>query len=34
MSGIRQPSIWASAVREDAQALRDWLLALGFAERI
>jgi uncharacterized glyoxalase superfamily protein PhnB len=29
-TGIRQPSIWASVVSEDAAALRDWLLALGF----
>src|SRR5277367_5323302 len=31
-SGIRQPSIWASVVSDDALALRDWLLALGFTE--
>ena len=31
-SGIRQPSIWASVVSDDALALRDWLLALGFRE--
>jgi uncharacterized glyoxalase superfamily protein PhnB len=31
-SGIRQPSIWASVVSEDALALRDWLLTLGFAQ--
>ena len=29
-SGIRQPSIWASVVSEDAPALRDWLVELGF----
>jgi uncharacterized glyoxalase superfamily protein PhnB len=29
-SGIRQQSIWASVVSEDAAALRDWLVALGF----
>jgi uncharacterized glyoxalase superfamily protein PhnB len=29
-SGIRQPSIWASVVSDDAPRLRDWLLALGF----
>ena len=29
-SGIRQPSIWPSVVSEDAPALRDWLVALGF----
>ena len=31
-SGVRQPSIWASVVSNDAVALRDWLLALGFTE--
>jgi len=31
-SGIRQQSIWASVVSDDAPALRDWLLALGFTE--
>lgn len=31
-SGIRQPSIWASVVSDDAPGLRDWLLALGFTE--
>lgn len=31
-SGIRQPSIWASVVSENALALRDWLLDLGFTE--
>src|SRR3984957_17659837 len=31
-SGVRQPSIWASVVSDDALALRDWLLALGFTE--
>jgi uncharacterized glyoxalase superfamily protein PhnB len=31
-SGVRQPSIWASVVSNDALALRDWLLALGFTE--
>jgi uncharacterized glyoxalase superfamily protein PhnB len=29
-TGIRQQSIWANVVSEDAPALRDWLLALGF----
>jgi uncharacterized glyoxalase superfamily protein PhnB len=29
-SGIRQQSIWASVVSDDAPALRDWLVALGF----
>ena len=32
VSGRRQQSIWASVVSEDAPALRDWLLALGFVE--
>ena len=31
-SGTRQQSIWASIVSDDAPALRDWLLALGFTE--
>jgi len=31
-SGIRQPSIWASLVSDDALGLRQWLLALGFTE--
>ncbi len=31
-SGNRQPSIWASVVSDDAAALREWLLALGFVE--
>jgi uncharacterized glyoxalase superfamily protein PhnB len=31
-SGIRQPSIWASIVSDDAPALARWLLALGFTE--
>ncbi|MHB1087353.1 MAG: VOC family protein [Acidimicrobiales bacterium] len=31
-SGVRQSSIWASVVSDDAPALRDWLLALGFTE--
>ncbi len=31
-SGIRQQSIWASVVSDDAPALRAWLLALGFAQ--
>jgi len=30
LSGIRQQSIWASVVSDDAPALRDWLVALGF----
>lgn len=31
-SGIRQPSIWASVVSENAPELHDWLLAIGFTE--
>jgi uncharacterized glyoxalase superfamily protein PhnB len=31
-SGVRQQSIWASVVSDDAPALRDWLVALGFVE--
>jgi uncharacterized glyoxalase superfamily protein PhnB len=31
-SGIRQQSIWASVVSDNAIRLRDWLLALGFTE--
>lgn len=31
-SGVRQQSVWASVVSDDAQALRSWLLALGFTE--
>lgn len=31
-SGKRQQSIWASIVSDDALALRDWLVALGFVE--
>jgi len=31
-SGVRQQSVWASVVSHDAQALRGWLLALGFTE--
>lgn len=31
-SGVRQQSIWPSIVSDDAPALRDWLLALGFTE--
>lgn len=30
VSGVRQPSIWANVVSDDASALREWLLALGF----
>jgi uncharacterized glyoxalase superfamily protein PhnB len=32
VSGIRQQSIWASVVSDDAPTLREWLLALGFTE--
>lgn len=31
-SGVQQRSVWASVVSDDAQALRRWLLALGFTE--
>jgi uncharacterized glyoxalase superfamily protein PhnB len=31
-SGVRQPNIWASVVSDNALALRDWLLTLGFTE--
>ena len=31
-SGVQQPSIWVSVVSDDAVALRDWLLRLGFTE--
>jgi uncharacterized glyoxalase superfamily protein PhnB len=31
-SGVRQQSIWASVVSDDAEALRAWLLGLGFTE--
>lgn len=31
-SSIRQPSIWASVVSDDAGGLRRWLVALGFTE--
>ncbi|MFL6063011.1 MAG: VOC family protein [Marmoricola sp.] len=31
-SGVRQQSIWASVVSDDAQALHDWLIDLGFTE--
>ena len=31
-SGVRQHSVWASVVSDHAQALRSWLLALGFTE--
>ena len=31
-SGVRQQSVWAGIVSDDAPALHDWLLALGFTE--
>lgn len=31
-SGRRQQSIWPSVVSDDARALREWLLAIGFTE--
>ena len=31
-SGKREASIWASLVSDDAAALRDWLISLGFTE--
>jgi uncharacterized glyoxalase superfamily protein PhnB len=31
-SGVRQQSIWASVVSDDAPRLRGWLLGLGFTE--
>lgn len=31
-SGVRQQSVWASLVSDDAPALRGWLLALGFTQ--
>ena len=31
-TGVRQPSIWARVVSDDAPALRDWLLAVGFTQ--
>ena len=32
VSGTRQQSVWASIVSDDAPALHDWLIALGFTE--
>ncbi len=32
VSGVRQQSVWASVVSDDAPALRSWLVALGFTE--
>lgn len=31
-SGVRQQSIWASVVSDDARGLHDWLAGLGFTE--
>jgi uncharacterized glyoxalase superfamily protein PhnB len=31
-TGVRQQSVWANVVSDDAQALREWLLAVGFTE--
>jgi len=31
-SGVHQRSVWASVVSDDASALHDWLVALGFTE--
>ena len=32
VSGVLQQSVWASVVSDDAQALRGWLIRLGFTE--
>lgn len=32
VSGVLQQSVWASVVSDDAQALRGWLLLLGFTD--
>ena len=32
VSGVRQQSIWASVVSDDAPTLRAWLLGLGFTQ--
>jgi uncharacterized glyoxalase superfamily protein PhnB len=32
VSGVRQQSVWARVVSDDAEALRRWLLAIGFTE--
>jgi uncharacterized glyoxalase superfamily protein PhnB len=32
LSGVRQHSVWASVVSDDAEALRQWLLELGFTQ--
>ena len=31
-SGVRQQSVWASVVSDDAWRLHDWLVGLGFTE--
>src|SRR3954452_14032965 len=33
-SGVRQESVWPSIVSDDAEALRSWLLKLGFRQDI
>jgi uncharacterized glyoxalase superfamily protein PhnB len=32
VSGVQQRSVWPSVVSDDAQAIRGWLIALGFTE--
>lgn len=32
VSGVQQRSVWPSVVSDDAQAMRNWLIALGFIE--
>jgi uncharacterized glyoxalase superfamily protein PhnB len=32
LSGVHQRSVWTSVVSDDAPALRDWLVALGFTQ--
>ncbi|MFH8253219.1 glyoxalase [Microbacterium sp. B2969] len=32
VSGVVQRSVWPSIVSDDAHAIREWLIALGFAE--
>ncbi len=32
LSGKRQQSVWASVISNDAPALKDWLVAIGFTE--
>jgi uncharacterized glyoxalase superfamily protein PhnB len=31
-SGVQQKGVWPSVVSDDAMALREWLLAIGFTE--